>query len=136
MEASDPTRTLQATHGGTHNSGGDHEPGILPEAVSHEGDGHMEDEGSSSDCGCHHDHSPAPRANVFGGVEDPSNLSTVPREFYSNPQFENRPFLRDPDELKYIRCVVASFFNYRVDQTQPRMMLLETWRSLRGISSE
>ena len=102
-------------------------------------------EDSSSDCGHHHDHHhshdhghtdrPNGAAYVFGAVQDPSDLSTIPEAFYSDPVFKNRPFMRDADEMKYIRCVVASFFNYRVVSAHNRMMPSGILPSLRETSS-
>lgn len=51
---------------------------------------------------------------TFEHPVDPKDLSNLPESFSSNPYFQERKYLNDPEELAYIRNVAASFFNYKV----------------------
>lgn len=51
---------------------------------------------------------------TFEGPVDPRDLSNLPEDFKTNPYFQERKYLDDPEELAYIRNVAASFFNYKV----------------------
>lgn len=51
---------------------------------------------------------------TFEAPVDAKDLANLPKDFKTNPYFQERQYLNDPDELAYIRNVAASFFNYKV----------------------
>jgi hypothetical protein len=51
---------------------------------------------------------------AFEEPVDPRDLTNLPSDFRTNPYFQERKYLNDPEELSYIRNVAASFFNYKV----------------------
>lgn len=47
-------------------------------------------------------------------MSDPSDLSTIPKEFYEREDLKQSPILSDREELVHFRSIIASFMNYRV----------------------
>jgi carnosine N-methyltransferase len=46
---------------------------------------------------------------------DPKDLSTLPQAFYDDPFFQDRPWIKDNEEVAHLRTIVGAFFNYTND---------------------